>query len=602
MPDLPPEWANRGGSDSPSASEEPRSEPPPPQPEQAPTNTVARKRLAGLAHHLATTPKGGRHSALYTISRTLGALVASNHLTHADIHPALHAAAETNGLLAEDGERNITQTIEDGIAKGIADGPDLGHHETGERNPYTLPPPSEDRSTITEPDGTEKKNYVLRAADSIRPEEVEWFHAGRVPLGALTLLVGTPGLGKTTFACELAARGTRGELEGAATDVIFVSAEDAEAHTLVPRFTAAEADLARVHFMKMIAEDFEIGLTLPDDIGSLQDAAETTGANLIVLDPVVAHLSGDIDSYKDHSVRRALAPLAALAENTGAAILGIMHLNKSQSTDVVTRVGGSVAFGAAARSVLLLGEDPDAVEGGPERLLIHGKSNLSPLAPAVRLRVEGRTITTAGREIETSGMAWLGEDPTATAAKVLGGRQAPKKLEIATDFLREVLAEGPRPRAEVEALADDEDITLTTLKRAANKLGIGSEREGFGTWSSWSLPHTRLMLPKNEPRESVRSLKPLQDLVSSTRLIGSEHLSHVASMDQASPHGSNTNDLNQDEPSEPSGGVEVALAEFPGAEVVQSPNAHLPALPASSDPLADAEPEPSEQVAPLPWE
>ena len=105
-----------------------------------------------------------------------------------------------------------------------------------------------------------------------------------------------------------------------------------------------------------------------------------TGAKLIILDPVVGHLSGNIDSHKDHSVRRALAPLARLAEDTGAAILGIGHLNKSPSTDVLTRIGGSVAFGAAARSVLLLGEDPKAPEGSPERLLVHAKSNLGPLA------------------------------------------------------------------------------------------------------------------------------------------------------------------------------------------------------------------------------
>ncbi len=573
IPELPPEWITLQAQKS-STSTEPLSTientaPPTLQPQKSSTiptaNTVARKRLAGLAHHLATTPKGERHSALYTISRTLGGLVASNHLTVAQIHGALYAAAETNGLLAEDGGHNVTQTITDGIAKGIADGPDLEHHETGEHSHYTLPPP-EDRPT-TEPDGTEKKNYVLRAAASVHPEEVEWFHAGRVPLGALTLLVGTPGLGKTTYACELAARGTRGELESEAADVIFVSAEDAEAHTLVPRFTAAQADLDRVHFMKMIAaEDFEIGLTLPDDIGSLQDAAETTGANLIVLDPVVAHLSGDIDSYKDHSVRRALAPLAALAENTGAAILGIMHLNKSQSTDVVTRVGGSVAFGAAARSVLLLGEDPDAIEGGPERLLIHGKSNLSPLAAAVRLRVEGRTITTEGKEIETSGMVWLGEDPTATAAKVLRGNQEPSREEIATDFLRTILADGALLFSEIRKLAADEEITLGTLKRASKRLGIVSKK-GFGTGATWELPlqwahqraHPSLYIPQDEPVGGPASRKALLDKGFSNKLIGSEK-STIATNGLIEKRGES------DEPiGEP---IAIVLEVFPGAEVV----------------------------------
>ena len=133
MPELPPEWVILGGSDSASASEEPKSKPLAPPPTAG--NTVALKRLDGLARHLAATPKGGRHQALYTIARTLGQLVASGHLHCDEIHNALSAAADSNGLLAEDGERNVTQTITDGIIKGIGDGPDPGHHGTGRTQP-----------------------------------------------------------------------------------------------------------------------------------------------------------------------------------------------------------------------------------------------------------------------------------------------------------------------------------------------------------------------------------------------------------------------------------------------------------------------------------
>ena len=131
---------------------------------------------------------------------------------------------------------------------------------------------------------TYAKGYVLLAASTIRPEEVEWYYEGRVPLGSLTLLVGQAGLGKTMFACELSARGSRGQLGSPAAAVIFATAEDSLAHTLVPRLTAAGADLARVRFMKIVDDGLE-GLTLPEDIDKLQDAVETTGAKLIVLDP-----------------------------------------------------------------------------------------------------------------------------------------------------------------------------------------------------------------------------------------------------------------------------------------------------------------------------
>ncbi len=409
-------------------------------------NTVALKRLAGLAKHLAETPEGERHAALYTIARTLGQLVDSGHLTRDQIHAQLYDAAQRNGSAAEDGDRNITQTINDGIEKGISDGPDPEHSEPGDGISYTLPPkgftngaPGRLCSRCEEPaeylwraptggevlcdtcreKHTKRAGLVLRAMSTIRPEEVEWYFEGRVPLGSLTLLVGPAGLGKTTFACELSARGTRGQLDSPAAAVIFATAEDSLAHTLVPRLIAAGADPDRIHFVSIRGDDgLETGLTLPEDTDELQNAVKKTGANLIILDPVVGHLSGNIDSHKDHSVRRALAPLARLAEDTGAAILGIGHLNKSSSTDVLTRVGGSVAFGAAARSVLLLGEDHEAVEGSPERLLIHAKSNLGPLSLAHRLKVEARTITTEGREIATSRVAWLGEELTATASKV----------------------------------------------------------------------------------------------------------------------------------------------------------------------------------------
>jgi hypothetical protein len=52
----------------------------------------------------------------------------------------------------------------------------------------------------------------------------------------------------------------------------------------------------------------------------------------MLLDPLVSRL-GDLDTHKDAEVRQALEPLVAIADRVNMAILGIIHHNKSGSSD-----------------------------------------------------------------------------------------------------------------------------------------------------------------------------------------------------------------------------------------------------------------------------
>ena len=169
-------------------------------------NTVALKRLAGLARHLAATPKGGRHQALYTIARTLGQLVASRHLTPTQIGDALHAAADRNGLLAEDGV-NINQTIADGIVKGISDGPDPEHREPGERNPYTLTPPGEDGDDDDDDEPPEVDFLKLKTAEF---DDTQWLIEPIIPTGRSVALYAAGKTGKSLLALDLVAAAASG--------------------------------------------------------------------------------------------------------------------------------------------------------------------------------------------------------------------------------------------------------------------------------------------------------------------------------------------------------------------------------------------------------
>lgn len=345
----------------------------------------------------------------------------------------------------------------------------------------------------------ERRSATLVAASSIRPERARWVDDGRIPIGSLSLVAGEPGLGKSIYACaELAARVSRGQAGGdmsGPADVIIASAEDAASYTLVPRLIAAGADLTRVHIVRVTDDGAPGTLSLPSDVDDLWRLASSVSAAVVVVDPVAAHLDGGVDSHRDASTRQALAPLATMADDLSCAVLGVVHTNKSEARSLFLRVGGSLAFYAAARSVLLVARDPeDADDQSPRRVLVHGKCNVGPLAIARRLTVEGRDITVAGETYTTAGIAWGGDAPDVTSSTALaGGEDDDQRSERteAEDWLRELLdAEGEIDAGEAIVAARKAGIAERTLKRARSKLGAVTRRRGFGKGAVyvWTMP------------------------------------------------------------------------------------------------------------------
>src|SRR6202007_2202205 len=85
---------------------------------------------------------------------------------------------------------------------------------------------------------------------------------------------------------------------------------------------------------------------------------------------------------------------------------------------------------------------------------------------------------------------WIGPvDLTADDLVVRPVRESGRVLAQGVDLLREVLAAGPCPPAEVLRRALHAGISLRTLERAKGLLGVDSERtskDGRSYWS-WSL-------------------------------------------------------------------------------------------------------------------
>ncbi len=328
--------------------------------------------------------------------------------------------------------------------------------------------------------------HVVRLSD-VKVERVSWLWQDRIPFGKLTVLEGHPGTGKSTFTIELAACITTGTtLPGGPqhppSDVLVLTAEDGVADTVRPRLEAARGDATRVHVVEgIVDEDGGLGFPgLPDDISAIAAAIEDAAARLVILDPLTAYLGGAVNSYKDHDVRRALAPLAKVAEQTGAAVVVVRHLTKQTGGQAITAGGGSIGIIGAARSGLLVARDPDDPD---RRVLAVSKSNLAKLADSLSFRLE-----------DTDGYARVRWEGTSahSADRLVAVPSDPEEksaLDEARELLADWLRDGPMLQKEVQRLAREAGVSEKTLRRAKQAGGVESVRVGGSRGAFyWQLP------------------------------------------------------------------------------------------------------------------
>lgn len=349
------------------------------------------------------------------------------------------------------------------------------------------------------PEADKPTGLPVIAATSLRMEATKWLWADRLPLGAVSLLVGREGVGKSTLAMDIAARLSVGKLEGHPdpAGTLVVSFEDDAARTLLPRFLAAGGDPRRLWFLSM--------LTLPKDVRRLDAVVGELGVRLLIMDPLSAALgSGGVDTHRDADVRAVLAHLQDLAQRRKAGILCLAHWNKGMSSEPLDRVLGSRAFTAASRSVLALGKTEDGL------VLAQLKSNLAEEAGSLALRITSSDVDDGnGGRIPTSRIEWLGPSDVGARELLRGpSHERGEKRGAAEEWLESYLKDGPMPASEVEAAAKAEGISPRTLRRARRGLGVVARKVG----TAWLLS-----LPEEGGQEEGGQLGPLGRLDRKTR-------------------------------------------------------------------------------------
>lgn len=160
---------------------------------------------------------------------------------------------------------------------------------------------------------------------NIASRPVEWLWQGRIPMAALTLLEGDPGIGKSLLTLDLAACVSSGQAMPDATPgregtVILIAPHDSTSHTIKPRLEAAGGDPSRVYLLNIVedfnpknAQFFTRPFSLSEDLHLLEKLITRLKAVLVIIDT--------LDICQPHQRQQALPQLVQLAERTGCAIL-----------------------------------------------------------------------------------------------------------------------------------------------------------------------------------------------------------------------------------------------------------------------------------------
>lgn len=352
---------------------------------------------------------------------------------------------------------------------------------------------------MTESETTDRIGIIVSA---VKRETVRWLWKGWLAFGKVTVLDGDPGVGKSTVICNLIARhttekgfpGTTGPDEPGSALIITV--EDGIADTIRPRLEVAGADLDRVTVLQTFrVYDPDTGLyidhipSLPDDIQTIEQALWESEVTLLVIDPLMAHLSGAVNSHRDQDVRRALAPLAKMADTLGVAVIVVRHLNKMPGGNPLYRGGGSIGIIGAARLGMLLARDPDDEDS---LVLASTKSNLGRLPKSLSIQ-----IVPSADDPDVGIVQW-GKESHYAAADLLNQprtRENPELDRAAEWLLVQLADEEPHRASEMWQRATADDLAEKTIRRALKKLKIVPERLGGladrGAWY-WQLPSSKV--------------------------------------------------------------------------------------------------------------
>lgn len=323
----------------------------------------------------------------------------------------------------------------------------------------------------------DRKDEVFCDLADVESREAEFLVDPYIPRGALTILDGHPGQGKSLITNHLAAAITTGgrfadKYKVPKGNVLFMSPEDDPDRVLRPRLEAQGADINRIRFMARPEYLDEYGRS------RLRNELIQHPVELVAVDPIPAFVSPETNTYRATEVRGFMQPLALLARELDIAILIVRHLRKGGSDTAIEAGQGSMDFIAAVRSGLMIFRHP---VDDQTRVFSHPKSNWAKNGPSLTFELDSKS------DASVPTISWLAEIEE-SADQLLKGASKEKVVEACADKIGELLALGPMKARDAIDQLIKLGFSARTIDRAKD---LAKVKAGRGPGATWTIQRSK---------------------------------------------------------------------------------------------------------------
>ncbi len=324
-----------------------------------------------------------------------------------------------------------------------------------------------------EPPAEEPKKPILMPMSSVEARKAEYLLNPYLPRGMLAIMGGVSGAGKTYLVLSWISSITNGvrlpfqdwTSPAPPSGYVYYFTQENDPNTVIrPRLDLLGANLDKVLIQASNGTVYE-PLTLNDP--RLEEAAKEYPPTMIVFDPIQSYLGQGVEMNKANEVRPILDWLGDFAKRHNCTIVLISHMGKPGfgNASALDRLLGSSDFRNAARSIIIVGRDPENKES---RIFAHGKNSIGEPGTSQRYHIDGKS------GVVYDGPCDLSADDIVKQSEEKRGRAKPATtLTGAIKQLEELLwTDGYATMEQVDTLQVSVGISAGTMSTARKELGL----------------------------------------------------------------------------------------------------------------------------------